>query len=246
MICSASHNKIRRSKSNDHPALRTGKLIPKTDLTKDINPLSWDEKAKFENALKEHYPAWYPLFLTALRTGMRLGELIALKLGDLDLNGNFIEVRRSYTKGHLTTTKSGKIRRVDMSKELSETLKAYLVERKKETLKKGWKELPEWLFYNSAGKMVDPDLLRRRVFLKILEKAELRHIRMHDLRHTYASLRISKGDNILDVSKQLGHHSVKITLDVYAHWMPGSKKAEVDGLDSQTEPGKQEADAGNG
>jgi integrase len=51
------------------------------------------------------------------------------------------------------------------------------------------------------------------------------------MRHTYATLRIAKGDNIADVSKQLGHHSVKLTLDTYNHWMPGKKKAEVDGLD---------------
>ena len=51
------------------------------------------------------------------------------------------------------------------------------------------------------------------------------------MRQTYATLRISKGDNIADVSKQLGHGSVKLTLDVYYHWMPGSKKSEVDGLD---------------
>jgi len=49
-------------------------------------------------------------------------------------------------------------------------------------------------------------------------------------------MRISKGDNIVDVSKQLGHHSVKITLDVYAHWMPGGKKSEVDELDSEIDP----------
>ncbi len=44
-------------------------------------------------------------------------------------------------------------------------------------------------------------------------------------------MRISKGDNIADVSKQLGHHSVKLTLDTYYHWIPGKKKSEVDGLD---------------
>ena len=219
-----------------HPALRTGKLIKKDDQAKEIHPLTWEEKTKFENTVREHFLRWYPFFLTALRTGMRLGELIALQPGDLDFNGGFIEVRRSFTKGHLSTTKSGKIRKVDMSKELVETLKAYMVQRKKDALKYGWGEPPEWLFYNTDGKMVDPDNLRRRVFSKILEKAELRRIRIHDLRHTYATLRISKGDNIVDVSKQLGHHSVKITLDVYAHWMPGGKKEEVDGLDAKTAP----------
>jgi integrase len=221
---------------NTHPALRTGKLIKKEDQAKEINPLSWEEKAKLESTVKQHYPRWYPFFLTALRTGMRLGELLALQPGDLDFNGGFIEVKRSFTRGHLTTTKSGKIRRVDMSKELSETLRTYLVERKKDTLKNGWGEPPEWLFYSAEGQMIDGNNFRKRVFNKVLEKAGLRQIRIHDLRHSYATLRISKGDNILDVSKQLGHHSVKITLDVYAHWMPGGKKSEVDELDSRTAP----------
>lgn len=229
-----------------HPALRTGKLLPKNDLAKDVNPLTWEEKALFEKTLKEHFPRWYPFFLTALRTGLRLGELIALQPADFDFSGGFIEVKRSYTKGHLTTTKSGKIRHVDMSKELVETLKGHLLDRKKDTLKHGWKEPPEFLFYNDVGGMVDPDNLRRRTFSKLLEKAGLRHIRIHDLRHTYATLRISKGDNIVDVSKQLGHHSLKITLDVYSHWMPGAKKSEVDELDSQSAPGEKRIEAPNG
>jgi integrase len=66
-----------------------------------------------------------------------------------------------------------------------------------------------------------------------LEKAELRRIRIHDLRHTYATLRISKGDNIADVSNQLGHFSEAFTLKIYYHWIPGKKKSEVDELDDQ-------------
>ena len=69
------------------------------------------------------------------------------------------------------------------------------------------------------------------MFKKALEKAELNTIRIHDLRHTYSTLRINKGDNIADVSNQLGHHNVKLTLDVYHHWIPRDKKAEVDALD---------------
>ena len=75
------------------------------------------------------------------------------------------------------------------------------------------------------------DNLRSRVFNKVLTKAGIRKVRIHDLRHTYATIRISKGDNIADVSNQLGHHSVKLTMDVYYHWMPGKKKSEVDALD---------------
>ena len=69
-----------------------------------------------------------------------------------------------------------------------------------------------------------------------LEKAGLRRIMIHDVRDTYATLRISKGDNIADVSKQLGHASVQITWDVYYPWIPGKKESEVDELDNIPAP----------
>jgi integrase len=79
--------------------------------------------------------------------------------------------------------------------------------------------------------MIDTHNWRKRIFKKALEKAELRAIRIHDLRHTYATLRINAGHNINDVSGQLGHSSLKMTLDTYTHWMPGKQKSEVDELD---------------
>jgi len=51
-----------------------------------------------------------------------------------------------------------------------------------------------------------------------------------------SKLRLEKGDNVADVSNQLGHHSVKFTMDTYYHWMPGKKKSEVDGLDDPIHP----------
>jgi integrase len=123
-----------------------------------------------------------------------------------------------------------------MSAGLNEVLQAYLTTRKREALRKGWGEPPEWLFYNGCGNVVDVNNLRDRVFKKVLQKAGLRHIRMHDLRHTYATMRIDAGHNIADVSKQLGHHSIRITIDTYHHWMPGSGKAEVDQLDLEAAP----------
>ena len=225
-----------------NPARMMGKRIKKDSReAKDkISPLTWEEFVKYLDTARAHYARHYPMCLTLLRTGMRLGELVALQPGDLDFNGCFIEVRRSYSKGHITTPKTGDGRRVDMSGQLADVLRAHLVERKKETLRNGWKEPPEWLFYDTQGGLLDEDHWRKRVHVKILEKAGLRHVRIHDLRRTYITLRLSKGDNILDVSKQVGHSSVKMTLDVYAHWIPGGKKSEVDGLDSRTAP------AGNG
>lgn len=124
---------------------------------------------------------------------MRLGELVALRSGDLDSNGGFIEIRRAFSRDRVTTPKSGKSRRVDMSNGLAETLRQHLTSRKREALEKGWGEPPELLLYSETGGPIDINNIRKRVFYKCLEKAGLRRIRIHDLRHTYATLRISKG-----------------------------------------------------
>lgn len=71
----------------------------------------------------------------------------------------------------------------------------------------------------------------KKALNKCLEQANLRHIRVHDLRHTYATVRLLRGHNVGDVSHQLGHSSIKITYDVYGHWIPGSFKSEVEDLD---------------
>ncbi|MGB2927408.1 MAG: site-specific integrase [Desulfobacterales bacterium] len=219
-----------------NPAARTGRYIQKQEGNAQTKPLTWDETTLFEKEMQNRYPSYYPFFLCALRTGMREGELIALKPGDIDFNGGFIEVERNCVRGEITTPKNGKTRMVDMSTQLARVLKSHITNRKKDALKKGWGEPPEWLFYNENGGMVDPSNLRKRIFYKCLEKAGLRRTRIHDLRHTYATLRIQAGHNIADVSKQLGHHSIKITIDTYYHWIPGSNKSEVDQLDSKTAP----------
>ena len=117
-----------------------------------------------------------------------------------------------------------------MSPQLTETLLAYRTASIKKGLRLGIGE-PEHLFSNNAGRPIDVNNWRPRIFNKALTKAKLRKIRIHDLRHTYATLRISKGDNIADVSKQLGHHSINITVDTYYHWIPGIGKSQVDELD---------------
>ena len=208
----------------------------------EIQPFEWHEKDIFEKTAKENFPHVYPFFLTALRSGLRLGELVALKPGDLDFRERFINVQRGFSKGKIDMPKSGKPRQVDMSAQLYDVLKQHLLNTKKFTLKKGLKEEPEFLFYSEEGNMIRGSHFRRRVFFKVLAKAHMRHIRIHDLRHTYATLRISKGDNIQDVSKQLGHHSVKFTLDAYSHWLPGKSKDQVDELDGNQHPNQRPRD----
>ncbi len=72
----------------------------------------------------------------------------------------------------------------------------------------------------------------RHVLKRILEKAELRHIRIHDLRHTFASLLIQNGESLAYVRDQMGHASITLTVDTYGHLVPGSNRAAVDRLDA--------------
>ena len=74
-----------------------------------------------------------------------------------------------------------------MSQQLTDTLKALLLERKKETLRKGWGEVPPWVFITGRGTRLDKGNFHRRVWVKLLAKAALRSLRVHDLRHTFAS-----------------------------------------------------------
>jgi len=216
-----------------NPALNVGKIAQRKNTKEDVNPLTAKELKTLLDIVQKHYPEHYVLFLLLARTGMRIGEALALQWADIDFNGRFIEVKKSLVRGQISTPKSGKSRRVDMSKQLTASLKGHRHQNKKKGLSLGIGEMPEFVFTNEKGKPIDKDNWRRRVFNKALEKAGIRRIRIHDLRHTYATLRISKGDNIADVSNQLGHHSVKLTMDVYYHWIPGKKKSEVDELDDQ-------------
>ena len=71
----------------------------------------------------------------------------------------------------------------------------------------------------------------RHVFTRILEKAQLRQIRIHDLRHTFASFLLQQGESIVYVKEQLGHASIQITVDTYGHLIPGANRAAADKLD---------------
>src|SRR5580765_327781 len=86
------------------------------------------------------------------------------------------------------------------------------------------KPIAEWVFLTGEGTVVDGDNLRNRVFYKLLEKAGVRQVRLHDLRHTYASLLIQQGESLAYVQKQLGHSSIQVTVDIYGHLIPGANR----------------------
>jgi hypothetical protein len=91
-----------------------------------------------------------------------------------------------------------------------------------------------WVFPNRQGKPPDANNFNHRLWRPLLEKAELRRIRFHDLRHTYASLLIAQGESLAYVKDQLGQSSIKITVDLYGHLVPGANRGAVERLADST------------
>jgi integrase len=215
-----------------NPAARIGRFLRRTkDRRADVNPLTREEVACLLDAARQHVPRYHPLFLCAVRTGMRMGELLGLQWWDIDFHSRFIEVRRAIVRGKVVPTKSGKIRRIDMSQQLTATLKELWVRRKEETLRKGWGEVPEWVFVNEGGRLLDPNNVRKRVFYRCLEKAGIRRVRFHDLRHTFASLLIAQNESPKKIQELLGHHSIQVTMDIYGHLYAEENRKVIDSLD---------------
>jgi integrase len=223
-----------------NPVFRLGRLLGrlrKQHPPRQVCPLTRQEASLLLDTARQHCSHYYPVLLCALRTGMRIGEVFGLEWGDIDFNGRFIEVRRSMVKGRTETPKSGKPRRVDMSAQLTETLHALKTQRKRETLSKGWQKMPDKVFVSENGCGLDTDNFRHRVFNKVLDKAGLRRITIHDLRHTYASFLIQHNESLAYVRDQLGHHSIKVTVDIYGHLVPGANRQAVDRLDDAAQQG---------
>lgn len=106
------------------------------------------------------------------------------------------------------------------------------VERKAETLRRGWREVPPWVFCTDQATPLDKSNVRR-VFRRVLRRAKLpEHFSPHCLRHTFASLLLQQGESPVYVQRQLGHASIKLTVDIYRKWLPMSNKAAVDRLDN--------------
>lgn len=122
-----------------------------------------------------------------------------------------------------------------MSRQLSAVLRRCEVERKAETLRKGWPQVPVWVFCDAAGEPIKEQRIERW-FKRVVTTAGLPlHFSPHCLRHTYSSLLISGGVNPIYVQRQLGHASIKLTVDLYGKWLPMEHKAAVDRLDDHAE-----------
>src|SRR6266550_9344102 len=100
------------------------------------------------------------------------------------------------------------------------------------------------LFTTPKGARLEPSNLRK-VFSKLLTDAKLRRVRFHDLRHTFATTLIEQGESLAYIRDQLGHSSIKVTVDTYGHLVPGGNRQAVDKLDERVKvnEGKEAANA---
>jgi len=88
------------------------------------------------------------------------------------------------------------------------------------------------LFITPKGARLEPSNLRK-VFNKLLTDAKVRRVRFHDLRHTFATALIEQGEGLAYVRDQMGHSSIKVTVDIYGHLVPGGNRQAVDKLDER-------------
>jgi integrase len=157
------------------------------------------------------------IFLTAAFTGLRMGELLALRWRDVDFAGATMRVRASYYNGQLTTPKSGKVRAVPLAPDVASAL-AKLGDRE------DWVGDDDLVFAGELGGYLDGSALRRRYKLA-LEAAALRRLRFHDLRHTFGTRMIGLAD-IRRVQEWMGHADIQTTMR-YLHYAPRAEDAEL-------------------
>jgi len=189
---------------------------------------------------------FYAFFATMALTGLRRGEALGLKWDDIDLNkeSQNIAIRRTAYKigkeWQLTEPKTKRSRRVIALPVTLAMLLGYFRERKKTNAEYFGRELSEndFIFTFQDGTLPDPRYVSK-VFRRIVENAGLKRIRLHDLRHTYATLQRKAGQPIEVISRVLGHASEMVTLTIYNHW-DGELRAAADAMDLMLEKTSQD------
>ena len=202
----------------------------------EIAPLTAEEANRLiEAARGDRLEALYVL---ALHTGLRQGELLALNWEDLDLEAGTLQVRRTLThrggKHFLSEPKTKKSRRtVRLTAGAIADLQDYLKRQIEEMDHLGSLYKPIGLvFANEIGGIVNPSNLRNRSFARRLMHAGLSaETRFHDLRHTCATLLLSRNVNPKIVSEMLGHANISITLDTYSHVLPDMQEKAAKALE---------------
>ena len=196
-----------------------------------------EQLSSFLTSIASHHH--YPLIRLAALTGLRRGELAALRWSDVDLSEATVSVRQSTTvvggkpiTGDVKTKRSRRV--VDIDAGTVATLKSWARTQKEYALLHGagWSG-SGLVFTMPGGEAWHPDSISQAFERLVSPASKARaeaslkirpRIRFHDLRHTHASHLLAAGVNVKVVSERLGHASVAFTLDTYAHVMPGQQK----------------------
>jgi integrase len=198
----------------------TGVYLPSVPAT-EASVLQTSEIPVMFAALRGR--TFYPLAVVALGTGMRRGELLALRWQDVNLDKGVINVERSLEqtrKGlRFKSPKSARGKRtISLAPAVVTELRAHWKAQQEQRLALGLGKSPAdaLVFGNYDGAPFKPDQLSGQ-FARAMESAGLPHVTLHTLRHTHASQLIAAGIDIITISRRLGHHSPTITLNVYGH-----------------------------
>ena len=187
-------------------------IKPLEEEKRDIEPFSFDELNYLLDFLKEHKPEWYDLILFWSNTGLRPGEIGALRWENVDFLGKKLAIRRTRhqnrTEGPPKTKYSN--RDIDLLPGAIEALKRQEAQTKL---------LGDYVFLNQQqAPWVHPTLNAN--FLRYLLWAGIRQRSIGQLRHTFATLTLASGENISWISKMLGHANVEVTMARYNRYVP--------------------------
>jgi integrase len=195
-------------------------------MPEEMRPLSEDEARRFLDTASEAGDRYEALYVLAITTGLRRGELLALRWEDADLERGTLRVGRSLTreKGRYlmgdTKTKKGR-RRVNLTPRTVAALKAHRKRQLEERVRlAGLREDRGLIFSTQTGAIVSPENLVKRSFKPLLKRAGLPEVRFHDLRHTCATTLRGRSVHPKLVQELLGHATVAMTLDTYSHYLP--------------------------
>ena len=195
--------------------------LPKVEH-REMHTIPADQLQAFLNEAKAS--GVYEMYYIELATGLRRGELLGLKWGDIDLAAGIIRVHRQIARingeiveAPLKTKNSYRV--VSISPQAVEVLREQKCKTK-----------DEYIFPSPNGGPISPDSVNN-MLKRVLERAGIPKVRFHDLRHTFATLALQNGVDIKTVSGMLGHFSAGFTLDTYAHVTTAAQKeaAEIMG-----------------
>jgi integrase len=181
----------------------------------DFQFLTFEETPRF---LRTAAPEWRAFVTTALKTGLRVGELLALRWEDLDLVAGRIVVRRTLWRDQEGTPKGGRTREVPLSDDAIATLKAH-------RHLKG-----PYVFCEASGARLTHSRVKDVVPWTCSKAGLAKRLTTHDLRHTFASHLVMRGASLKAVQELLGHETIEMTLR-YSHLTPDVKREAVRLLD---------------